>query len=94
MPWQGIALSTELLPQSITNEVLKIILRGFQVNGKLQTNRNRMKRIIARKLRKWIYLIVLGLILYILGYSIAKIEIFKREETQGSITLINFVEAC
>ncbi len=54
----------------------------------------KMKRIIARKLRKWIYLIVLGLILYILGYSVAKIEIFKREQTQGSITLINFVDAC
>ncbi len=53
-----------------------------------------MKRIIARSLRKWIYLIILGLVMYMLGYIVAQVDIIKREQAQRSITLINSVEAC
>lgn len=39
-----------------------------------------MKRIIARSLRKWIYLILLGLVMYILGFVVAQMEIIKRDQ--------------
>ncbi len=39
-----------------------------------------MKRIIVRRLRKWLYLILLGLSMYILGYVVAQMEIINRDQ--------------
>lgn len=42
-----------------------------------------MKRIIVRHLRKWLYLILLGLTMYILGYVVAQVEIINRDQASA-----------
>ena len=41
-----------------------------------------MKRLVYRSLSKWIYLVVLGLIMYILGFIVAQIEQHRKEQAR------------
>lgn len=85
MPWQGIALSTELLPQS-ENDLLdrKLVLILFSVNAKLTVlmiqNYN-SKPSVKKSLKKWAIISMLSLFFYFLGYfySLSQYQPTKTE---------------
>jgi hypothetical protein len=92
LPWQGSALSTELLPrQSVLMlsptcfEVPNYSLRVGDVNGKYKA----MSSVLRRSLTKWIIFICLGLLAFTFGYFLGErqADVQRTQDQSGNFAL-------
>jgi hypothetical protein len=87
MPWQGIALSTELLPHS---DKLEDNIINLAQDDSQWENFSMAKKIVMKSLKKWLYLMFLGLLMYLLGYSVALSLRVQKDISEQQEIIKNF----
>lgn len=95
MPWQGIALSTELLPRQ--NEFnWKLVLNPFSVNAKLKTMGKKsltFKSVLKKITNKWSFILILSLAVYFLGFFYGldqyQPQFYRNIKSQSFASLLN-----